>query len=273
MTTSSSKRIIKTGSSSEPRISSFLPPVQTMDTPRQGVRAGLTGDQGPPYGSSEEDAIAESLEIVGGAKEESRQILLKANALADSLLEEAREQAAQEKKQVMEEARRAGYEEGLREGREKADEEFAAALGEELENFRKDMETALASVETAKDECLKKYIEELKDCVVAIAEKVIHISMKSSGEVIKRMIISETEKLKKKAWVKIYIEKSQYDMMAEADAGIISELSRLSDNIKFIVMEKENSGSCIVEMPEEIVDISVDTQLENIKEILENIWI
>ena len=104
-----------------------------------------------------------------------------------------------------------------------------------------------------------------------MAEKVIHISLKSSGEVIKRMIISETERLKKTAWVKIYMEKTEYEMMMQADADIISELSRLSDNIKFIVMDKEDSGNCIIEMPEEIIDISVDTQLENIKEILQNI--
>ena len=36
-------------------------------------------------------------------------------------------------------------------------------------------------------------------------------------------------------------------------------------------MDKEDSGNCIIEMPEEIIDISVDTQLENIKEILQNI--
>lgn len=60
-------------------------------------------------------------------------------------------------------------------------------------------------------------------------------------------------------------------MMMEGDADIIDELSRLSDNIKFIVMDKEDNGNCIIEMPEEIVDVSVNTQIENIKDILENV--
>ena len=90
-------------------------------------------------------------------------------------------------------------------------------------------------------------------------------------EVIRQMIISATEKLKKTAWVKIYIDKSDYDMMMEADADVIDELSHLSDNIKFIVMDKEDTGNCIIEMPEEIVDVSVNTQIENIKDILENV--
>jgi len=69
------------------------------------------------------------------------------------------------------------------------------------------------------------------------------------------------------------MEKTDYEMMLETDADVIGELSRLSDNIKFIVMDKENSSNCIIEMPDEIIDISVDTQLENIKEILQNIGI
>ena len=64
-----------------------------------------------------------------------------------------------------------------------------------------------------------------------------------------------------------------YDMMMAADADVLEELSHLSDNIKFIVMDKEEDGSCIIEMPEEIVDISVNTQIENIRDILENIRI
>ena len=97
--------------------------------------------------------------------------------------------------------------------------------------------------------------------------------IKSCGEVIKQMIVAATEKLKKTAWVKIYIDKYDYDMMMAADADVLEELSHLSDNIKFIVMDKEEDGSCIIEMPEEIVDISVNTQIENIRDILENIRI
>ena len=85
------------------------------------------------------------------------------------------------------------------------------------------------------------------------------------------MILAETERMNKVAWVKIYMEKTDYEMMMQTDADVIGELSRLSDNIKFIVMEKEQSGSCIIELPNEIIDISVDTQMENMREILGSI--
>lgn len=59
--------------------------------------------------------------------------------------------------------------------------------------------------------------------------------------------------------------------MMKGDADMIGELSRLSDNVKFVVMNKDKSGRCVIEMPDQVVDISVDTQLENIREVLENI--
>lgn len=133
------------------------------------------------------------------------------------------------------------------------------------------MERAIASAEEAKEKSLNKYLDELKDCAIAVGEKVIHISLKSSGDVIKRMILAETEKLKKTAWVKIYMERTDYETMMKGDADMIGELSRLSDNVKFVVMNKDKSGRCVIEMPDQVVDISVDTQLENIREVLENI--
>lgn len=204
-------------------------------------------------------------------KEEARRALEEAQKEAGQILEKAKEEAQREQERAREAGLREGYEAGYREGREKAEEECRQELEDTLSSFREDMCQAIKSVETAKEKCIRNYLDQLKDCAVAVGEKVIHISLRSSGEVIKQMIVSATEKLKKTAWVKIYIDKPDYDMMMEADADILDELSHLSDNIKFIVMDKEDRGNCIIEMPEEIIDVSVNTQMENIKDILENV--
>ncbi|RKJ02137.1 flagellar biosynthesis/type III secretory pathway protein [bacterium D16-54] len=205
---------------------------------------------------SEEDAA----KLLEDARKEAEELLAEASRTAEKIREEASQAGFRE-----------GYEAGYREGRQKAEAECQEAFRTALASFQEDMRQALKSVDTAKEHCLRSYLDELKDCAVAIGEKVIHISLRSSGEVIRQMIIAATEKLKKTAWVKIYIDKCDYDMMMEADAAILDELSHLSDNIKFIVMDKEERGSCIIEMPEEIVDVSVNTQIENIKDILENV--
>ncbi len=50
----------------------------------------------------------------------------------------------------------------------------------------------------------------------------------------------------------------------------MQELSNLSDTVKVIIMDGEEPGTCIVERPDEIIDVSVGTQLENIREIMNN---
>lgn len=273
MTTSSSSCIIKPGTGIE--IVQFVPPAQTDIAP-QMQKSGEKGAEHTPAGKNSPEpargtAGAGTADMVEDAREQARQILLKAKQMAGDILREAGTQAEQLKKTAIEEGCREGFEAGYKSGTEQAAMEQADFFRRQEEEFRRDMEQAMASIGQAKEKSLRNYLEELKDCSVAIAEKVIHISLRSSGEVIKRMLVAETEKLRKTAWVKIYMEKTDYDMMAEADADVVSELAKLSDNIKFVVMDKESSGNCIIEMPDEIVDISVDTQMDNIREILGNI--
>ena len=59
--------------------------------------------------------------------------------------------------------------------------------------------------------------------------------------------------------------------MIQADAEVLSHLARLSDNVKFVVMEQASGGSCIIEMPDEIIDASASTQLKNIRDLIHEI--
>ncbi len=298
MTTSSSSRIIKRpGTTGSAVIEQYIPPRESLLKSGEPVTKGLSlphyksdgKETGKYHLSSGEEPFKEEKQAESGGeqpeeaaadpeqdllrelREEAQNALEEARKKAEEILAEAEAEARQEREQAREAGLREGYEAGYREGREKAESECRQELKDTLSSFEEDMRQALKSVETAKEKCVRTYLDELKDCAVAVGEKVIHISLRSSGEVIKQMIISATEKLKKTAWVKIYIDKPDYDMMMEADADILDELSHLSDNIKFIVMDKEDRGNCIIEMPEEIVDVSVNTQMENIKDILENV--
>ena len=307
MITSSSKRIIKRPDITEKyNVERYLPPVEQLTGRHEPVQRkpvfphyswdGRLKDEedspapaavpefkepefkepefaGPQEKGSEisEEEPDPGTVLLEQKRQEADELLETARREAAQILTEAAARAEEEQKEAREAGLREGYEAGYREGREKAEAECRSEFEGTLRSFQEDMRQALKSVETAKEHCVRTYLEELKDCAIAIGEKVIHISLRSSGEVIKQMIIAATEKLKKTAWVKIYIDKCDYDMMMEADADILDELSHLSDNIKFIVMDKEERGNCIIEMPEEIVDVSVNTQIENIKDILENV--
>lgn len=184
-----------------------------------------------------------------------------AEAEAEKILASARKEAAE----IRERAQQEGFDQGIAAAQEKADRAAEDALLQQTEEFRKEAQAALREIQDTRQKILDQYLRELMEIAVNVAEKVVHVSLSSSGEVMKRMISAEVEKRRKTAWMKIYIDRKDYDLMVEADADVAEELSRVSDNIKFVVMDHQKPGTCIIETPEEITDISVDTQMNNIR--------
>ena len=114
-------------------------------------------------------------------------------------------------------------------------------------------------------------MDDLKRISLTVAEKVIQTSLQSSGDVVKRMILAATDKITKKQWAKIYITKCDVAVSMDVDTEFLDKLSKLSENIKIVTMDNGEEGTCIIELPDEIIDASVGTQLENIKDILNNV--
>ena len=50
--------------------------------------------------------------------------------------------------------------------------------------------------------------------------------------------------------------------------ALTTALGALSQHVKIVPMGDDESGTCIVETPEEIIDASVSTQMSNIRDIL-----
>ena len=195
------------------------------------------------------------------------EILEEAREQARHIVQEARQQAELLREEAFEEGKKAGEQEGIR----SAYEEHRKMLNKELRSFQQNFADVIRDVSIQKDKILEKNIDDLKQISISIAEKVIHTSIRSSEEIIKRMILAATEKLKKRQWAKIYITKCNTDVNMEVDAEFLEALSHLSDNLKIITMNDGEEGTCIVELPDEVIDASVGTQLENIKDILNNV--
>lgn len=195
--------------------------------------------------------------ILAEAAEEARKLREKA-------LAQAEEEAEELKRQAHTEGYQAGFAQGMAEGRQEAKvqrEQMAAAQEKEITAFLKD-------AVRARDQLLEDSKQDLKELALAIAEKVIHVSLKSSGDILIRMIEAATAKRRRCEWVQVYIA----DCDAKASVNTVPELteylSRLSDRVRVIPMTGDKSGTCIVEMPDEIIDASVSTQLDNLRGII-----
>ncbi len=191
---------------------------------------------------------------------------------AKAVLNQARIEALRMKKKAYEEGYVEGMEKGCEDGRKKAYEEHREELKGEYFKLQEEIEKYAIDMQHAKEKVTEDYLDDLKNISLAIGEKIIQTSLKSSGDIVKNMILAATEKLKKTAWAKIYISDTPEEKAGDirGDADLLRELSKISDNVKIIVMEDAAPGTCIVELPQEVMDISVSTQMENIKEILNN---
>lgn len=212
------------------------------------------------------EPIAEADPDFEAASEAAEKILEDARQEAERILADARKQGDL----LREEAFQEGQAEGYEAGRQEALAEYREQYEQKIQTLKKDMTDLIDSVRIEKSRILEKYQDDLKRIVLAIAEKIIHTSLKSSENVIRRMIMSATDKLKKTEWAKIYITKADTEISMNTDVEFLNTLSHLSDNVKIISMDNEEEGICIIELPEEIIDASVSTQLENIKDILNN---
>lgn len=218
------------------------------------------------------EEIEEDREEQEGPVEESVQevspdeYIRRAEEKAELILQDAREQAELLREQGYAEGRKLGYEEGVRE----AYEEQRTILDEEIRTLQTNIADVIRSVSIEKEKMMETVVDDLKKISLAVAEKIIQTSLQSSEDIIKRIILAATDKMKKRQWAKIYITKCNTGISLEADVEFLERLSRLSDNVKIITMDNAEEGTCIIELPDEVIDASVGTQLENIKDIINN---
>lgn len=239
-------------------------PADALDIPPEDAEPIEEAEQVKPAAPQEEQK-SESISRVY-----AEEIIQQAQEEADRILEEAKAAVAAQKEKAAEEGYQSGFDKGYQEGYAKGTEEADAFFQTESRAFLEEMRGIVTEVSNQKEEILEKYKQDLKNIAIAIGEKVIQVSLKSSGNVIEKMILSATEKLHTRDWAKIYISKADADLLVRGDRDILRVIGRLSENLKVIVMENEKPGACIIELPDEIIDASASTQVENIKEILKN---
>ena len=195
-------------------------------------------------------------------------IMNQAREDAQRLLEQAREQAEQEQEEIRAGARDEGYRDGYAQGIAKAMEDSVRDREATAARLEKAVQDFLEKASLARDEMLLQSRDELLELCLSVAEKVVRVSLKSSSEVIVRMIQTATERMKRQEWVHIYISGCDARQLAKISPALTSTLGALSQHIKVVPMGDDESGTCIVETPEEIVDASVSTQMSNIRDVL-----
>lgn len=223
-----------------------------------------TTEEKPPKPTPETDPIY-------FARIQAEAILEDARKEAESYKERAREEfeaeLAEAKSLARDEGFNRGYAEGMSQAMQEGKEERTRLAMEQI----KGIETFLEHAAQERDNMLSDAREELKDLAIAIAEKVIHISLKNSSDIILRMVDAATDTHKRCEWAHIYISDCDVGGKAYTVPELTAALSHIADRVRVIPMPDEESGTCIVELPDVIYDASVSTQIDNIKEVLDGV--
>lgn len=224
---------------------------------------------GPPPGMEEPSGSRqESGGPVQYAQLQAELILRQAREEAEQLLADARAAAKAEQEEIRMGARDEGYREGYAQGTAKAMDDALRDREATAARLEKEVRSFLEKADMAREEVLLQARDELLDLCIAVAEKVVRVSLKSSSEVIVRMIQTATERLKRQEWVHIYISGCDTKGLAQISPALTTALGALSQHVKIIPMGDDEGGTCIVETPEEIIDASVSTQMTNIRDLL-----
>jgi flagellar assembly protein FliH len=239
---------------------------ETAPSP-EGEEPVLEEGEAPP-GEEGPAASPEPSGPVQYAQLQAELILKRAREEAEELLANARAAAKAEQEEIRMGARDEGYREGYAQGIGKAMEDAQRDKEAVAARMEKEVQAFLEKADMAREEVLLQARDELLDLCIAVAEKVVRVSLKSSSEVIVRMIQTATERLKRQEWVHIYISGCDTKGVAQISPALTTALGALSQHVKIIPMGDDEGGTCIVETPEEIIDASVSTQMTNIRDLL-----
>lgn len=206
---------------------------------------------------------------VSFAQYQAESILRNARREAEQILAQARQDAEQQAQQIRQQAYQEGFgqghAEGVARGMESAMEECLNNQEEKLLELEDEVKAFLETASTRVDRLLDQHVEELRDLAITIAEKVVCVSLKSSDSVIGRMIQAAIDKRKRREWVQIYIAECDVKRLTPIPASLTAALDMLSDRVRIIPIADEEAGTCIIEMPDEIIDASASTQIKNIR--------
>lgn len=231
-------------------------------------------DEGAP---EPEEKEKEADKRVSAAEEEIRFAKIQAEAIMadarkdmEAWKEKTRQAFEEELETLRAAAREEGYNTGYAEGMASAMQEGRIRREELIARQLQEVQAFLEQAAREKEKLWDEAKEEMKDLALAIAEKVIRVSLKNSGDVLLRMVDAATDTHKRCEWARIYVADCDLSGKAYTAPELTAALGHIAERVRVVPMADDESGTCIVELPDVILDASVSTQLGAIREVLED---
>lgn len=204
------------------------------------------------------------------AQQEEKKETVSPEKLAEALLFRARETASKESEAILlraraaatgirEQARQEGYAQGLEEGRQEA----LASKKKELADLISRLSSMMQELAQRHEEYLGQYAHELKYLALDIADKLLYKRLERDDEELKSLVRHAVSSVRNVEWMKVEIS----DQMPLLFATLQEEFSA-AEYAEHIQLEQKDVplGTVRINLPDGVLDASIQTQLENLKE-------
>lgn len=212
------------------------------------------------------DNIVEESELLYSKLEQAKNELNQIKDEQQKLLEETKtviqlekDNWLTEKQEWMNEAKREGFEAGFKQGELKG-----------IETYQESLAQANNIVDLVKVD-YQKTLDRTEDVIIQLgihtAEKILNQKLNEEPQLFLNIVKTALKEIKDQSVVSIYLHPSNYEEVLLQK----EELKRmLEDNTKLSLYINEDlpEFSCVIEHPFGQIDASVDTQLESIRNIL-----
>lgn len=202
-------------------------------------------------------------DIISQANEEAERIVDKAYSEYDERLNDAYEKA----KEIFEEHKLEGHDEGYKLGKEQGYTEGYKEGKEEAEELVDEALDIKKFYIEKRNNMLKEAENDLIELVISIYEKVIYKKIEEDGELIVSLVMNGIDNLEIKDKLTIIVSQDDYEI-ANKSKNIILAKASLIDEVDIRVNSDMVKGDCILETSKGNVDVSIKNQLDEVRDLI-----
>lgn len=164
--------------------------------------------------------------------------------------------------QMAEEARNNGYLDGFSRGYEEAGQDFHKEYDPKMVMIA-DILDRLSDYEA---QVLRDQQEDLVELAITVARKVIGQTLKADPATVAELLREVVENASGEQYVKVTLSPDLLPIQAKAAEQVRKLLTDMGAEVTLITQQGLEPGSALVETPKGVVDVSIETQLNNLKD-------
>lgn len=197
-------------------------------------------------------------EIIEKAQLEAKSIAEDARTATAAVIEKANKECAILKEKAKAEGFKEGYDEGKKQSLEKCSKYVDAAA------------QLLSDINSHKEAYFLDNENEMRETMCEMLEKITGEELKVNPKVIESIIETAAKSFRNSDYIKISLAQGEVSKEIKTDAKLIKQLIPYIKDIEIEILPDAEEGTVILDNGEEILDASVPTQLDFLKEILRN---